>query len=104
MGLPYTALMIGAKLAMPGQHLDPQSLLDLYASESVTMTAGVPTIAFGIQQALEREPQRWHLSPNLRSGGRRFSGAGSTDPSARPVRRARDTGLGHDGNLARRPR
>ena len=65
-GLPYTALMIGAKLAMPGQHLDPQSLLDLYESESVTMTAGVPTIAFGIQQALEREPQRWHLSPNLR--------------------------------------
>jgi fatty-acyl-CoA synthase len=65
-GLPYTALLMGAKLAMPGPHLDPQSLLDLYESESVTLTAGVPTIAFGIQQALEREPRRWRLAPGFR--------------------------------------
>jgi fatty-acyl-CoA synthase len=65
-GLPYTAVLMGAKLAMPGPHLDPQSLLDLYESESVTLTAGVPTIAFGIQQALEREPRRWRLASGLR--------------------------------------
>ena len=29
-GLPFTALMMGAKLAMPGPHLDAVSLLDLY--------------------------------------------------------------------------
>ena len=65
-GLPYTALLMGAKLAMPGPHLDPVSLLDLYASEKVTVTAGVPTIWFGMQQALEREPARWRLQPGMR--------------------------------------
>jgi fatty-acyl-CoA synthase len=65
-GVPYTALTMGAKLAMPGPHLDAHNLLDLFASESVTLTAGVPTIAFGMQQALEREPKRWHLHRDLR--------------------------------------
>ncbi|MGZ5124562.1 MAG: long-chain fatty acid--CoA ligase [Burkholderiales bacterium] len=65
-GLPYTALLMGAKLAMPGPHLDAVSLLDLYEAERVTLTAGVPTIWIGIQQALEREPQRWRLSRGMR--------------------------------------
>ena len=65
-GLPYTALLMGAKLAMPGPHLDAVSLLDLYQSEKVTVTAGVPTIWFGMQQALEREPRRWRLTSGLR--------------------------------------
>jgi fatty-acyl-CoA synthase len=65
-GLPYTALLMGAKLVMPGPHLDPVSLLDLYEAEHVTLTAGVPTIWFGIQQALEREPGRWRLAPGMR--------------------------------------
>jgi fatty-acyl-CoA synthase len=65
-GLPYTAVMMGAKLAFPGPHLDAVSLLDLYESERVTITAGVPTIWMGILQALEREPQRWHLPPGVR--------------------------------------
>jgi fatty-acyl-CoA synthase len=65
-GLPYTALLMGAKLAMPGPHLDAHNLLDLFESEAVTLTAGVPTIAFGMQQALEREPQRWRLHQDLR--------------------------------------
>ena len=65
-GMPFTALMMGAKLAMPGPHLDPVSLLDLYESERVTLSAGVPTIWLGIQQALEREPQRWRLEPGMR--------------------------------------
>jgi fatty-acyl-CoA synthase len=65
-GLPYTAIMVGANLAMPGPHLDAVSLLDLYESERVTMAAGVPTLWFGIQQALEREPERWRLSQGMR--------------------------------------
>jgi fatty-acyl-CoA synthase len=65
-GLPYTALMMGAKLVMPGPHLDPVSLLDLYQAEEVTLTAGVPTIWAGMQQALEREPERWRLSRGMR--------------------------------------
>jgi fatty-acyl-CoA synthase len=65
-GLPFTALMVGAKLAMPGPHLVAVSLLDLYEAEQVNVTAGVPTLWHGIQQALDREPQRWRLVPELR--------------------------------------
>ena len=60
-GLPFTATMAGCKQVLPGPHLDPESLLDLYAQEDVTFTAGVPTIWLGMLQALEKEPDRWKL-------------------------------------------
>jgi len=62
-GLPFTGVMAGCKLVMPGPHLDPVSLLDLYESERVTKTAGVPTIWLGILQTLQKEPGRWKLEP-----------------------------------------
>ncbi len=65
-GVPFTAVMMGSKLVFPGPHLDAESLLDLYQSERVTLTAGVPTIWMAILQALEREPQRWKLVPGMR--------------------------------------
>src|SRR4029078_561850 len=61
-GYPYIATMIGAKLVYPGPHLDPQSLLDAFVSESVTWTAGVTTIWLGILAMLDAEPDRWDLS------------------------------------------
>ena len=60
-GLPFTATMVGCKQVLPGPHLDPESLLDLYVQEGVTLSAGVPTIWLGILQALETEPDRWKL-------------------------------------------
>ena len=65
-GIPFTAVMVGAKLAFPGPHLDAAGLLDLYQSEQVTLTAGVPTIWAGILQALDQEPSRWKLSAGMR--------------------------------------
>jgi fatty-acyl-CoA synthase len=65
-GLPFTGVMVGCKLVMPGPHLDAASLLDLYESECVTMTAGVPTIWMGILQALEKNPSQWKLTPGMR--------------------------------------
>jgi fatty-acyl-CoA synthase len=65
-GLPFTGVMVGCKLVMPGPHLDAVSLLDLYQLEKVTFTAGVPTIWMGILQALEKEPQRWQMTPGMR--------------------------------------
>jgi fatty-acyl-CoA synthase len=62
-GLPFTAALAGCKQVFPGPHLDPESLLDLYAGEGVTISAGVPTIWLGILQALEKEPDRWRLGP-----------------------------------------
>ena len=65
-GLPYTATLTGCKQVMPGPHLDPESLLDLYQQERVSVSAGVPTIWLGILERLEREPKRWQLKPNMR--------------------------------------
>ncbi|MFW6050383.1 MAG: long-chain fatty acid--CoA ligase [Myxococcota bacterium] len=65
-GMPFACTMVGCKQVFPGPHLDPESLLDLYEKERVTLSAGVPTIWFGIQQALEKEPSRWKLTPNMR--------------------------------------
>jgi len=65
-GLAFTTTMCGAKLVLPGPMLDPESLLDLYEKERVTFSAGVPTIWLGILHALEREPKRWSLVPDLR--------------------------------------
>jgi acyl-CoA synthetase (AMP-forming)/AMP-acid ligase II len=75
-GLPFTGTMVGCKQVLPGPHLDPESLLDLYVQEGVTVSAGVPTIWMGILQALEKEPDRWHL------GGLRMVVGGSAAPES----------------------
>lgn len=64
-GLPYVSTLVGAKQVFPGPHLDAESLLDLFESEHVSFAAGVPTIWLGIAQALEKQPDRWHL-PQMR--------------------------------------
>jgi fatty-acyl-CoA synthase len=61
-GLPYDAVATGAKIVLPGPHLDPASLLDLMAQERVTVAGGVPTIWIGILALLDQEPKRWDLS------------------------------------------
>lgn len=43
-GLPYAACMTGAKLVLPGPKLDGASLYELMEAESVTVSAGVPTV------------------------------------------------------------
>ena len=76
-GLPYTAAMTGAALVLPGPRLDPESLLDLLASERVTFTAGVPTIWMSVLGALDAEPDRWDLSAleTVDLGGAAVSGS-----------------------------
>jgi acyl-CoA synthetase (AMP-forming)/AMP-acid ligase II len=61
-GLPFTATLVGAKQVMPGPHLDPGSLLEDLANEKVTITAGVPTIFFGILRKLDENPDAYDLS------------------------------------------
>jgi fatty-acyl-CoA synthase len=61
-GYPYVATMVGAKQVYPGPHLDPQSLLEDFEQEGVTLTAGVPTIWMGILQLLDQDPSRFDLS------------------------------------------
>ena len=47
-GLPYAGPLVGAKLVMPGPHLDGKSLYELFESEKVTFSAGVPTVWLGL--------------------------------------------------------
>jgi fatty-acyl-CoA synthase len=60
-GIPYTCSMVGAKLVLPGPHLDPHSLLELMHSEKVTCAGGVPTVWLAILDALDKEPKRYDL-------------------------------------------
>ncbi len=43
-GTPFIAAMVGARLVLPGPHLDGDSLLQLLAAEKVTVGFGVPAI------------------------------------------------------------
>jgi acyl-CoA synthetase (AMP-forming)/AMP-acid ligase II len=52
-GLPYAACMVGAKLVFPGPWLDGKSLHDLFESERVTVSAGVPTVWQGLLAHVE---------------------------------------------------
>jgi fatty-acyl-CoA synthase len=52
-GIPYACAMTGAKLVMPGPNLDGASLHELFESEKVTLTAGVPTVWLALLQYLD---------------------------------------------------
>ncbi|WP_406236189.1 long-chain fatty acid--CoA ligase [Nocardia sp. NBC_01009] len=56
-GLPYAALMSGAKLLMPDRFLQPGPLLELMASQKPTFGAAVPTIWGGVLAGLAAKPQ-----------------------------------------------
>ena len=43
-GIPYAGPMVGAKLVFPGPGLDPASLYELFESEKVNRSSGVPTV------------------------------------------------------------
>jgi fatty-acyl-CoA synthase len=80
-GLPYTAVMLGSKLVLPGKYTDPESVLDLIHSEQVTVLTAVPTVWLGMLDALEKHPGRWKLAPGLRGL------AGGTAPPESMLRR-----------------
>ncbi|UWR39930.1 long-chain-fatty-acid--CoA ligase [Phaeobacter inhibens] len=52
-GTPYMTAAVGAKLVLPGPHLDGVSLARLIDAEKVTVALGVPTIWMGLLQGLE---------------------------------------------------
>tara|TARA_R110002051_G_C8768889_1_gene503031 strand:+ start:23969 stop:25591 length:1623 start_codon:yes stop_codon:yes gene_type:complete len=53
-GIPYSALMTGSKLVLPGSDMDGASLYQMINDEGVTVTAGVPTIWSGLLAYLEK--------------------------------------------------
>jgi len=65
-GVPHAATMVGARQIFPGSRLDPESILDLFERERVTMSAGVPTIWLGVLDYLEKDPERAKRLPQMR--------------------------------------
>ncbi len=70
-GIPYGAMMMGAKLVFPGPHLHPEDLLDCMQYAPPSLALGVPTIWMGLIQtyeaALQTQPDRWRLPKGMRS-------------------------------------
>jgi fatty-acyl-CoA synthase len=65
-GLPYTCVMTGARLILPGPNVDAESVLDLIEQEHVTIACGVPTVWLGVLSALEKNPGRWNFPSPVR--------------------------------------
>jgi fatty-acyl-CoA synthase len=61
-GFPFTCTLVGAKQVFPGPFLDGPSLLEAFAQERVTITAGVPTIWMAILQELDANPGTYDTS------------------------------------------
>jgi fatty-acyl-CoA synthase len=57
-GIPYAAVMAGARIVFPGPRLDGESLHELLEAERVTITAGVPTVWFDLLEFLEHSGKR----------------------------------------------
>ncbi len=71
-GQPYGALLTGASLALPSRFMDPASVAGLVASERVTVSEAVPTVWFGILQAIrdgEIDPDSLESLERLVVGG-----------------------------------
>ena len=73
-GMPYIAVMVGARLVFPGPHLHPDDLLDLMTQEPPTLALGVPTIWLGLIQTYDASLKpgspnagRWKLPQGMRS-------------------------------------
>jgi fatty-acyl-CoA synthase len=56
-GTPYAAPMVGAKLVLPGQHLDGESIYELMRQERVNIAQGVPTVWMALFQYLDEHPE-----------------------------------------------
>ena len=61
-GIPWSALMLGCKQVLPHRFMDPKRLVELMATERVTLSAGVPTIWQGVRAAVEANPDAHDLS------------------------------------------
>ncbi|HPA88869.1 MAG TPA: 3-(methylthio)propionyl-CoA ligase [Quisquiliibacterium sp.] len=68
-GLPYTAPMVGAKMVFPGPALDGKSLYELFETEGVTFSAGVPTVWLGLLQHVKQHDLKFSTFKRTVIGG-----------------------------------
>ena len=69
-GVPYSALMTGAKLVFPGPKMgDGEALYELIESENVNLALGVPTVWLGLLQYCEQAGKRLDALERTLIGG-----------------------------------
>jgi fatty-acyl-CoA synthase len=68
-GLPYSCLLVGAKMVFPGAGLDGKSLFELFEGEKVTFSAGVPTVWLGLLQFMAETNHRFTTLKRTVIGG-----------------------------------
>ena len=68
-GLPYAACMMGAKMVFPGPGMDGKSLYELFETEGVTLSAGVPTVWQGLLAYVEQEQLKFTTMRRTVIGG-----------------------------------
>ena len=56
-GMPYAAAIAGAKIVLPGRHMDGASIFALMRDEKVTFSQGVPTIWMMLFEYLDAHPE-----------------------------------------------
>jgi 3-(methylthio)propionyl---CoA ligase len=67
--LPYSAAQVGAKLVLPGPHLDGASLYELFETEKITFSAGVPTVWLGLLNHVKQHNLRFSTFKRTAIGG-----------------------------------
>src|SRR4029453_2578426 len=68
-GIPYSAPLVGAKLVFPGAGLDGKSLYELFESERVETSAGVPTVWLGIINYMKQNNLKFSTFKSTTIGG-----------------------------------
>jgi 3-(methylthio)propionyl---CoA ligase len=68
-GIPYFGTLNGAKLVFPGAGLDGKSLYELFESEKVTASAGVPTVWLGLLAYMKEHKLRFGALKSVVVGG-----------------------------------
>ena len=69
-GIPYSALITGAKLVFPGPKMgDGEALYQLMAAENVNIALGVPTVWLGLLQYCEKAGKRLDMLDRTVVGG-----------------------------------
>jgi acyl-CoA synthetase (AMP-forming)/AMP-acid ligase II len=68
-GIPYGAVMSGSKLVFAGAKLDGKSLYELFESERVTITAGVPTVWLGLIEYMKSSGKKFSHLDSIVIGG-----------------------------------
>lgn len=68
-GIPWLAAMTGAKLVFNGRHHDPETICEMFESEQVTISAGVPTVWLGLLNHLRATGKRLATLRRVTIGG-----------------------------------